>query len=557
MGERGGGPLPPRPWPRSGWSPAAQAVAVIAALVAFHALNNWVILGSSEHVLDFHAASYFFKIKTLLDRLASGSWLSGLRLWATTRQSHPPLYMVSAAPLVAWHGGFSAAIMVNMAYLAVLLAAVYGAASRWYGHGTGLLAAFLVSMFPTVFALSRVFTFDFALTALVALTVWLIAAARFDSLRWCAALGVVVGAGLLAKQTYAVYLAAAALWVLLDPENRRAPRRLAHAAFSLAVGLALAAPWYAPKAGSVLSKAVYDYFESARNEGEPFFYVKSLFFRQLGPAHFIAALAAMAWSLKERQRALAWGVIAFLAFWSLASNRVDRLILAVVPFIGIMTAAGVMACSRRAGSWLAAVFVGLSLAQFAAVSYGTGRQPELPGEERGFEGVGRWSPRRFDPECGLYAKVRHSRDWRSLAARAAELAGAGRPEGTVRVLSMTDGWTSLGSELWSRLLEAGVRAEVRSILPGTDLTEEALSRWLRTADLVVVEHQPARLPIIRTAREAFEKERLAGSYGLAGSFSLQEDYGFSVYRNLHPIRPERGAPDQGSADAFLARPSSQ
>ena len=119
----------------------------------------------------------------------------------TNHAFYPPLFHISVAAFYALFGvSADSGAMTNAIYLAILLVSVYGIGRSLYDEDTGLLAAGLVSLFPIVFNMSRFTYIDFAMMALVALSVWLLLKSnRFQDRRWAVLLGVALGLGLLAK----------------------------------------------------------------------------------------------------------------------------------------------------------------------------------------------------------------------------------------------------------------------------------------------------------------------------------------------------------------------
>ncbi|MFQ5886308.1 MAG: glycosyltransferase family 39 protein, partial [Anaerolineae bacterium] len=108
------------------------------------------------------------------------------------------------------------ALMGNMLYLFVLLFSVYGIGRKMYGRGVGLLAAFAVSTYPILFNLSRTAYPDFALTAMVALSISLLTRAdgfrnRTYSLLW----GLSLGLGLLTKWPFLAFVGGPAIYLFL------------------------------------------------------------------------------------------------------------------------------------------------------------------------------------------------------------------------------------------------------------------------------------------------------------------------------------------------------
>jgi len=103
-------------WLRNWNLAGVGTLGALAALVVFHAANNW--------------------------------------RWLTTKTSP---CLAGTCPLF----GVSVDVgtMVNVLYLALLIGSVYGIGQRLGGRRVGLLAAFVVATFPMTYAISRYFYF--------------------------------------------------------------------------------------------------------------------------------------------------------------------------------------------------------------------------------------------------------------------------------------------------------------------------------------------------------------------------------------------------------------
>jgi len=154
------------------------------------------------------------------------------------------------------------ALMSNAVFIVMLLFSVYGIGKRMYSRGTGLLAAFLVSMYPVLFGISRLSYVDYALTAMVALIIYfLVRTEGFVRRRHSVFLGLSLGLGALTKWPVMAFVAAPILYVafrsravwrirgdLLAKPNvsSRWQRVLASPLTHGVVSLILNAAWYLP-----------------------------------------------------------------------------------------------------------------------------------------------------------------------------------------------------------------------------------------------------------------------------------------------------------------------
>lgn len=234
---------------------------LVGGLVLFHAVNNWLWLAENVTLTGWdrprhlaHSLSYARMLSPLTVRSLFGVMVSD--------PVRPPLVPASAAPLY-WLFGWSSdvATMVNVIYMAILLAATYGIGRQWGGQRLGLVSVALLACFPMFYAMSRSFYLEFALTAMVALTVCLLLATDGFQRRGLSLLfGLSLGLGLLTKRTFAVFVVGPVLVALVTSgllpalwqRLRQRPRLHWRAALlALLGGLVLAALWYLPNREAV------------------------------------------------------------------------------------------------------------------------------------------------------------------------------------------------------------------------------------------------------------------------------------------------------------------
>ena len=165
---------------------------------------------------------------------------------AAASDGQPPLYYLATAPLI-WLGGRGPdpATLVNLAWLALLMASVYGLTRRLFplathplnalsqsvnGSPVALAAAALASLYPLVVIHTRIYDPALAVAALAALAVWLLVESDGLQRRGPAlGFGLVVAAGLLASAVFWAFVLGPALiqaiQAVLTPRPARGSRR--------------------------------------------------------------------------------------------------------------------------------------------------------------------------------------------------------------------------------------------------------------------------------------------------------------------------------------------
>ncbi len=182
---------------------------------------------------------------------------------------YPPLVYWVAAPFVRVGGPHIDTILLSqLLFLGLLFFATYQIGAALMSRRAALLAVALLSFFPAIFGLSRIYLLDLPQAAVAALTVWLLLCTqRFERLAPSLAVGVALGLGVLTKWLFAAAVAGPLLltmWLALGPQRQQSinksangrikarRRRWRHVLLALALGALIGLPWYVLHAADVL-----------------------------------------------------------------------------------------------------------------------------------------------------------------------------------------------------------------------------------------------------------------------------------------------------------------
>jgi 4-amino-4-deoxy-L-arabinose transferase-like glycosyltransferase len=188
---------------------------VIGCLTLFFGAVNWHWLQANvvtygwdrmDHLITSLAYTNIFQAlspSSLFDALAFADY-------------YPPLFhfgVVAAYKLFGVNEDIAA--MTNVLYVALLLGATWYVAKRVGGNGVATLATVIIGTFPMIYIMSRYLYLDFALTAMVAVTLaLLLATERFTRRVPSLLFGLALGLTFLVKWTAAAFLAAPLLYML-------------------------------------------------------------------------------------------------------------------------------------------------------------------------------------------------------------------------------------------------------------------------------------------------------------------------------------------------------
>jgi len=189
---------------------------LLTLLSLFHGANNWLYLSKSVAILGWDQPDHLVRTLVYNDTLQQVNIRSLFEVmtWSWNR---PPLPWLPAPPLYRLFGiSVDVALMGNVLYLFILLFSVYGIGRKMYGRGVGLLTTFAVSTYPILFNLSRTAYPDFALTAMVALSISLLVRVDgFRDRRYSLLWGLSLGLGILTKWPFLAFVGGPAIYLFL------------------------------------------------------------------------------------------------------------------------------------------------------------------------------------------------------------------------------------------------------------------------------------------------------------------------------------------------------
>lgn len=220
----------------SRWSPYAWGA--IGATAAFIAVTGWW-LTQDRSIPIFDVGDQLETVLEYHQMLQAGNLLGPF-----THETVYPILVHMVGALAVSVGGVSVASPVlgeNLVFVPLLALGCYQTGRLLFGRLAGMLAVIFVFGSSLLISLSHVLLLDAPLTALVAVSVWLILASEDFSRPGVAAMaGLAVGLGLNAKVQFVLYVVGLIAIVMLHGgwRNRRG------LAIFLAVAAVVGLPWY-------------------------------------------------------------------------------------------------------------------------------------------------------------------------------------------------------------------------------------------------------------------------------------------------------------------------
>ena len=516
--------------------PKIRIMLILSMLLLFHGFNNYYILTRSRYSLapdSMHFLKRSDKICQILKdtRLDPGSIYSAYdKIYEDDFK--PPLFFVTGSPFFLFTFDKNIAAMSNLIYMAILLFSTYGIGKKLYGYKTGLLSAFLVSMFPTVFALSRIFLVDFALASMVALTFYLFILNRFQSLKFSLLTGVVIGLGSLVKQSYFIFLLPILLYFFSSRDNFANKEVLRGFFLAIIVGLALSVSYY--------SRNSYDYYHFAfqiTNYSSPYFYFDTLLNRQLLPFFSVLFLIALPFSFRKNTIFLPIMIFAILIVFSLSPNKSDRFILPIFPYVAVIIS-GFMLSLKGAKKPLVAALFFISFFQYFMVCYGK-TLPQLHNiTKKVFSDT---LDKDFTENRGLFSIVDEG-DWQSESEKIIKIVSGSKAKigKTLRVLPIVQEWR-IATSLEYLAKNKKLKVEFEKVTTNSDfkfrprIIDKDFNNKMELLDFIIVQEIAPQEMWLHT------RCLLAAFEGNLGKFELVDTVKFPgqlfcrIYRNCQTI----------------------
>jgi 4-amino-4-deoxy-L-arabinose transferase-like glycosyltransferase len=358
---------------------------ILAVFVLFYIVNNgvWLFIDRSSPSYD-KGAHAGFALK-YLRLFASPTRLSFTKLLAVNKY-WPPFFHICSVPFTMVLGfSVSSVAATNFLFLVIAVYSIFKIGERLFDEWVGAGAVALTLLYPMVYAMSRTVLVDFALIAMVALSLHLILATDVGLKGGAWKLGAVLGAAMLTKWTAVVFLMGPALlWLGLSiRRDRPSLRAVVTAASTVALCAAIVAlPWYITAFDGFLETARVAFGSDPAQEGDPVRVLESMRWyweatktALILPALLVPTLAGVTVCIvRVRPRAslavlLCW-ILPALAFFLLIPNKDARFVAPMLPAIALMAAAGLRSVPWkpvRAVVWAAIVTAGVW--QFYAISF--------------------------------------------------------------------------------------------------------------------------------------------------------------------------------------------
>ena len=372
---------------------------LLACILIFHAINLIIFLEKDTLFFSInHACNYLRTLDwfSLFDVEAPTESIVKIFkriLYTQSEMSQPHIHEIPSVFLYFIFGpSEDISVLPNILYLAILIYSVYGIGKKLYDRYTGLLAAFLVSMFPGIFAQTRVLFASLPQTALISLSIYfLLSSDDFKHRKYSILFGLTSGlSGWMRWDSY-IFLIAPTIFVICSTFFRNShpeKRSKINCGLSLGVSFLLLLSWFGQNFKFVFNfykplVASNFYTKEAWYKSLDFYsYVGYLFKAQLFKFFSIVFFLCLVYFLftfkhKRKWLLLLWILIPYLfytLYYAVSHLSCAYYTVPYLPAMALIIGGSVYHMNTRIGSNLIKSFLILlvivfSLAQYYSLTY--------------------------------------------------------------------------------------------------------------------------------------------------------------------------------------------
>lgn len=216
---------------------------ICAGIAIFHILVNSWWLNVDDQLPFFDPAYHFLETYEYGKEILNFSFQSFYRIielgsvWAPlTRFLMGPFIYLFDLKIDA------AVLLMNIIFLPILIFSVFKIGQILLDSRAGILAAFMITMYPVMTGMTRHYNIDLALTAMIALAfLFLLKTENFNSRRYSLIFGIAAGLGILTKHAFPIFFIFPVLYTLLHLKGKKA---LLNSLLSGLICFFIAGPWY-------------------------------------------------------------------------------------------------------------------------------------------------------------------------------------------------------------------------------------------------------------------------------------------------------------------------
>ena len=297
------------------------------------------------------------------------------------------------------------AVLSGVVFLVILVFATYGIGRTLWSRRVGLMSALFVVTSPLFVSQFKWYMLDAPLSAMVALTLYLLIKSNgFADRRSSFLLGVVSGLGMLTKWPFACFLAlpvgAAIVAAAAHARRERSGKRLVNLGLAAVATFALVAVWYLPNltpfrtglAETAALPASVQHSPPVGSLAGMLWYFWNLVNNQLYLIPFLFFLAGIVFLFRrdesaEKNSPLVLAVVCGYISFTLIALKTFRYTMPMLPAVAVIATHWLDYLKPKTRRWLSLGLVAYCLMAFFVISFGTGLLPKriaIPVKARSF-----------------------------------------------------------------------------------------------------------------------------------------------------------------------------
>lgn len=355
---------------------------MLAIIIVFHAAGNYLWIKSDNDSLGADIAHHLINKNILYHRLCAvlssppPAFKKTMPFFAESKS--PAYFLTSVFNLVFGNNSFVTRLS-GIFYLIILILSVYLIGKRIHSKNAGILSACMVTLYPSIWGISRLYHIDLALIAVCALCfLFLLYTDKPGNFFYSIFFGILSGIAIYIKPQVMIFLAGPFLSLLIKDLASSARDRtvgiligkVMKAVFALALIWLVSYPWWHGHWGWVRENLLLHTFYGGAGQPAPerfsgFYILRSfspewlLFYARSALIYITPAFCAIfilaifflrrGQGLKNKSELLLWIIIPYLIF-TFTAVKEDRYIFPSYPAVALISAcfiAGIRNIAKR------------------------------------------------------------------------------------------------------------------------------------------------------------------------------------------------------------------
>jgi len=377
-------------------------ILILISIILFHGINNYIWLKIDTTAPSRHESAYLtnglmvnYILKDVLPHYPANypdnNKLDSLISLSVAITPSSLFQIISAffdTTLISMR-------MVNMVFFIIMLFSVYGIGKKIFNKNVGLMSAFLLSMYPIMFGVSRIYSLDIALIAMVCTCIYfLMLSDFFNNTTYSILFGISFGLGMITKIMFPIYLIGPLIFYLylsfIDKNNlikKLIQNRLSketkkifikktiNCGISALLGALPPAIFFLPDITTILTTTKGEILRNAFNFGfkEIFFYIIRFLDSQIFLIFFIIFIISFIFFIKNKpknKKLLIYWLFIPLVILTLLDSKTFRYSIPVLPVIALISSYYILSISNpKIKKAIIYVTVLFSFLQFFVMSY--------------------------------------------------------------------------------------------------------------------------------------------------------------------------------------------